>query len=162
MSWSTDDGKHEAWLAPTFADGAYGSGSNGEGVLVTRIGSQRLAYDDWQTRPDTDVIGWTTVCECSWRGPLWTRVASPEWQDLSKRRVFSADGFEPAELEDGGSYDEWRAHIKPVELLADVEAAYEQVAKAQSKLDAAVTAARDGGVPWPEVAYAAGITIARH
>lgn len=34
MGWSTEDGKHEMWVAARFADGAVSGGSNGAGYQV--------------------------------------------------------------------------------------------------------------------------------
>src|SRR5215207_5044816 len=106
MGWQTDDEKHEGWLAPTFADGGLGSGYFSEGVLVARIGEQELEVEQWQYRPDDDVIGWLTVCECGWRGQPWTRVREAGEQDLAVRKVYSFDSFAPTPVDDA-AHAEW-------------------------------------------------------
>ncbi len=39
MSWTTDNGEHELYISPTFADGAVGGSSSGQGIRVARLAS---------------------------------------------------------------------------------------------------------------------------
>lgn len=60
---------HEGWAGALFADGAVGSGFGPGGISVTmRPDGTDLAYDGWQARPDSDVVGWVGACQCGWRG----------------------------------------------------------------------------------------------
>jgi hypothetical protein len=112
MTWQTDDGRHEAWIAATFADGALGGGQDADGVIVTTVGGQELAYEQWQRRPDSEVTGWLILCGCGgWRGRPWFRVADPGEQDLAARRAHSPDCDPPGEVEDA-CHAEWtREHL---------------------------------------------------
>lgn len=145
MSWQTDDGRHEGWVAPTFADGAYGTGGNGEGVIVSRIGTKVLEYDDWQTRPEFEVIGWTAVCECGWRGQMWTRVASgAEVLGNPGARLAYSEDIWADDLNDLG-HAEWKVHIAPVVALEEVRRLVARRAEIESELEKAVAAARRAG-----------------
>lgn len=178
MTWQTDDGKHEGWVAPTFADGGIGSGWAGPapgtgngGVLVARIGDRELDYDDWQYRPEAEVTGWVMACNCNpdprrWRGKRvllgqpWTRVTSPAEQDLAARRVYSPGGDYgdgPREIEDA-CHAEWRAHVRPDEVLAEVSTLAAEHADVGQRLAEVVGRARAVGVSWTDIGAAAGIT----
>lgn len=156
MTWELEDGQHEGFLAPTFADGGLGGGSSSRGVNVTRIGDRDLPIEQWQDRPYADVIGWTTVCECGWRGPLWERVADPDEQDLAARKVYSEDGYGD-DLE-ATSHAEWKDHVRPFEGLGEIAALARQHATIGRQLADAVARARTGGASWADVGTAAGMT----
>lgn len=157
MSWQTDDGKHEGWLAPTFTDGALGSGWSHQGVMVTRIGERELEYEQWQHRPEAEVTGWVTACECGWRGLPWTRVTAPDDQDLAARRVYSPDADEPQGVHDA-SHAEWKEHVSPHEILTEVAALSREHAEVGRRLAEAVARARAAGASWTDVGGAAGMT----
>lgn len=125
-------------------------------MIVSRLGSgETLPYDRWQTRPDGDVIGWTSVCECGWRGQLWQRVTDPADDDLAARRAYATDSFPPGEVEDACA-DEWQAHTRRLQALAEVTALAREHAEVGRRLDTAVAAARNAGASWAEVGQAAG------
>jgi len=174
MSWQTDDGKHEGWAAQTFADGGLGSGlgsptarelgreprAEDYGVLVSRIDGRELAYDDWQYRPEAEVTGWVSVCECGWRGTPWTRVTIPAEQNLTARRAYTVPGDlgdSPREVEDA-CHAEWKEHIRPHLVLAEVADLAEQHTDVGRRLADAVGRARAVGATWTDIGAAAGIT----
>lgn len=167
MTWQTDDGKHEGWVAPTFADGGLGSGwgvaATGEGtagVLVARIGDRELDSDDWQYRPEAEVTGWVMACDCGWRGQPWTRATSLADQDLAARRAYSPGdnyGDGPREIEDA-CHTEWLAHIRPHQVLAEISTLTAEHADVDQRLADAVGRARAVGVSWTDIGAAAGIT----
>ena len=154
MSWQTDDGEHEGWVAPTFADGAYSTGGNGQGLVVSRIGTKVLEYDEWQTRPESEVIGWTTLCECGWRGQMWTRAASPAevLADPGARLAYCADAWAD-DLDDLG-HAEWKEHIAPVLALAEVSDLALRKIEIDRLLDAALAKAKAAGASESDVARA--------
>lgn len=171
MSWQTDDGKHEGWVAATFADGALGSGwgaptaaqlgrqvrAEDHGVTVARIGDRYLPVAEWQYRPEAEVTGWVTACECGWRGEPWTRVTAPDDQDLAARRVYSPDVDGPQGFHDAG-HAEWKEHIGPHEILTEIATLSHEHAEVGRRLAETVARARAGGASWAEVGSAAGMT----
>lgn len=88
-----------------------------------------------------EVLGWCAECtdlagrgypEC-WRGPVWTRVSSPQGQDLHRRRLYCGDGFG---LDRDGRdlvLADWYVHIAPAEELAARWLAAEAVEHARRK-----------------------------
>src|SRR4051812_12590319 len=122
MSWVSDDGAHDGWTAPLFADGAIGSGWLHSGVLVARLGDgTTLDVGAWQSRPESDIIGWVAACECGWRGTPASRVATPAEHDPTRRRIFSEsydlDGDVECALDVHGA---WTAHLEPFERVSNV------------------------------------------
>lgn len=174
MGWTTDDGKHEGWAAPTFTDGALGSGwgappaerlgreltAEDYGVLVAWIGQRELEYDEWQYRPEAEVTGWVAACGCGWRGTPWTRVADPAEQNVADRRAYSGGGdFDqaPREVEDA-CHAEWHEHVRPHQVLADIVGLADAHAEIGRRLADAVGRARAVGASWADIGAAAGMT----
>lgn len=63
MGYLTDDGRHEGYLVPVFADGERGNGTTGGGIGDGRIavGAGEYAEDGtwpYPTRPAGEVTGW--------------------------------------------------------------------------------------------------------
>lgn len=72
MSWNTDDGLHEGYLLPGFADGHRGDGTTGGGVPpdqmivdVEYVGEPGAITDTrYTTRQAAEVVGWRIICDC--------------------------------------------------------------------------------------------------
>ena len=106
---STHDG-HEGWVAMLFADGATGSGSASGLITVSTLGDgTRLPYDQWQSRPGADVVGWVVTCECGWRGRPWQRTLDPNGDSIDARVGYTDDPTyaEPHEWLESLLHDEW-------------------------------------------------------
>lgn len=159
MGWSSSDGSHEGAAAMLFADGAVGSGWRGETVIVSELGDgTRLEVDDWQYRPEQEVTGWQPRCDCGWRGQVWQRVAGESGTDVAARRVASRDSFPPEAIEDGAFYDEWAAHVEPVDAVARLVVLQQEFQTAAARLDEGVGFARLTGASWAEIGRAVGMT----
>ncbi|MFR9774171.1 AsnC family protein [Nocardia sp. SC052] len=167
MSQQTDDGRHEGHVAHLFADGMFGgSWSNGP-VATTTADGRHLDPEEWQYRSQDEVVGWRVICtdlrtyeapEC-WRGPVWTRVATPFEQDLDARRIYCDDPYGlDQEAIDLIMATDWKPHIGPVVELYAVGLAADEVAAAQRKLTAAVRVARDAGASWTDIGREVGIS----
>lgn len=156
MGWSTDDGKHEGWEAPLFADGAIGGGYTGDRVLVHHDGQGRPLGDRWEERPDSEVVGWVAACECGWRGEPWQRVA-PGAQNLDRRLAYSPDAFAPDRVEEA-AHDEWLKHVAPERGLAAIREAAVRRAQADRELEEAVRSAQSAGASWAKIGEALGIS----
>lgn len=163
MVWFNKDGEHEGASVPLFADGAVGSGWRHGGVLVTCLGDgTKLAVEEWQSRPESGVIGWLPVCSCGWRGTPATRVPTAQEHDPARRQIFCLK-YHLDEVAENALmfYDEWKAHIEPFDLLAEVKEAAVRHDEASRDLDEAVRAAMAAGASWADVERAAGVT-SRH
>ena len=110
MSWVSNNGRHEGYVAPVFADGRMGGGSSAEGVSITMTADgRRLPYDEWETVPESQIVGWVTACSCAdvpdrvgWLGFRWSRVATAEEEDVFAGRLYVADYQDAAFPEDAG------------------------------------------------------------
>ncbi|WP_436535677.1 hypothetical protein [Actinoplanes sp. HUAS TT8] len=125
MSYISDDGHHQGWIAPVFLDGSLGI-SVTDAIVTVGYGPDGAYLDpaDQQERPDTEVTGWMMVCSkpapyrewpaLTWRGSLWSRVRTPAEQDLTARRVCLSDDYnaywEPAAMK-ATAEQEWKRHI---------------------------------------------------
>ncbi|MEV6073423.1 AsnC family protein [Nocardia sp. NPDC052001] len=160
MSWATDDGKHEGWVAAVFADGMYG-GTYGAGTVSATTRADGTPIRDaslWEERPRSEVVAWQPLCECgNWRGARWERVDTAAEQDLARYRAYSEDAWPPEEAEER-TYAEWKHHIAPFKALNAIEDAAEAVSAAQAELTEAVNQARDFGASWDAIGRAAGMT----
>lgn len=163
MGWDLGDGVHEGWAACVAPDGRISVGSSGEGMLVTGV-TGKYPRDkhlrDREIVSDAQIVGWRGACACGWHGLLWERVASSAAADFSRRRDYvSPDGFADASkrVEDA-IYEEWRAHVAPVEAIGGIEAAAREYRQAGRRLDRTVAAARATGASWTDIGRAVGIS----
>ncbi len=182
MGWMTEDGLHEGYVVPVFADGVRGAGISGGGIPDDQVivGSH---YDDsdpsrptthYETRPAAEAIGWCIACACrdrsgllldpekQWVSALLARVPSRSLEDVSGGRIYAADE-DVIYVADGGEVEEqlrrrWTTeHAGGREALARVVAAQERVRQAEHELDAAVAEARASGAVWEDIAVATGM-----
>lgn len=165
MSWSTEDGKHEMWIAARFADGAVSGGSGPNGYQVAYAADGTELHGRQEYRPDTAAVGWIGVCTCGWRSQPWTRVADRTEEDLSARRAFGDYLLEGRVLFDDNRAEveqaihaEWKRHIKPDQLLADIAELTARRREIDDRLAAKVAKARQVKIPWEDIGRAAGIT----
>lgn len=165
MSWQTEDGKHEGWATAWFPDDMLGIASQGGLIQVAMPQAEGRLFDYsaidaemWRSRDE--VAGFQIVCDCGWRGTLWTRVRAPAEQDIEKRLLFSEDGY--ADDFDELLRPEWAAHIAPDEALRAVAEAAEELnavtAPLAEQLEVRVLAARALGASWTDVGRAVGIS----
>lgn len=174
MGYVTDEGRHEGYLVPVFAEGERGNGSTGGGIGDDQIavGAGECAEDGtwtYPTRPASEVTGWMVCCDCwpgdsfrpaTWQGPIFTRVSSPDQEDLAGRHLYAPDDevayvAERIEVEEA-VIDVWRTeHVHCAEALGEIETSASAAAHAKDRLDAAVATARRGGASWPEIGRAA-------
>lgn len=166
MTWMTEDGLHEGWAAARFADGAISgsTGPDGYRVSYSADGAEAWELDEW--RPDDAVVGWIGACTCGWRGQPWTRVADRAEEDLAARRAFGDYVTEDGRVLFDADRDvvadavhaEWKQHIYPELLLAEVAALAQEHAEAGRRLAEAVGRARAVELSWSDIGTAAGIT----
>lgn len=170
VSWTTDDGRHELYLAAAFTDGSLGSGSNAAGVRVmdSPDGSP-LPADEWHTRPDKEVTGWVVCCthhddggyrSATERLATWDRVATSEEEQPEVGRFYESDSA--IDLDTRADVEElmlklWHSHLEPVNARTAISGAAEEVARATRALDQAVQTGRTAGLTWAEIGQAAGI-----
>jgi hypothetical protein len=174
MGYLTDDGRHEGYLVPVFTDGERGNGTTGGGIGDDRIavGAGEYAADGtwtYPTRPASEVTGWAVCCDCwtgsafqptTLTGPVFTRVSSPDLEDLTRRRLYAPDNevayvAERLDVEEA-VIDVWRTeHVVGAEALAEIATAAIDVAPATDRLDAAVATARRSGASWSDIGRAA-------
>lgn len=160
-----------------FFDGERGTGTTGGGIPDDQVVSGHIAQAEdgtWThpTRPAREVTGWAVCCDCTrgdtsrhttWIGPTFTRVSSPELEDLAVLRLFARDDdvsyvAERAEVE-GAVIDGWRCeHAFSADALSEVETDAIASDDASQRLDAAVAIARHGGASWANIGQAAGMT----
>ncbi|WP_214417044.1 hypothetical protein [Sphaerisporangium fuscum] len=161
MAWVSDEAVgHEGWDAAVFSGGRVSVGSGGGGALVRRDGPDGL---DDTGAPEVvsghAAIGWRSMCECGWRGPLWRRASSPEEHDRAARLVWvEVDQYGDAseDIRDA-MRAEWSEHLPPARLAA-VGREARAVEVAQARLTGAVHAAREAGHSWADIGEAVGIT----
>lgn len=178
MGWVTEDGLHEGYLVPMFADGQRGAGVMSGSIPADQVvvGSQTEQQDGtwaWPTRPAAEVTGWVVCCDCSrrggfgapdvWVGPVFARVPSKSLESLGDRRVFAVDDDVPETAErvdlEEAAYDLWRSeHAFNNDALAELEAASEALAAAKLRVETAVALARHSGASWAAIGRAIGIT----
>jgi hypothetical protein len=179
VTWSTEDGKHEGWVAALFADGAIHGSSRFDGFQASYAadGSEMFFPEDW--RPHTAVVGWVGACTCGWRSQPWTRASVRAGEDLAARRAFGdyvwVDGeavtdFDPATVSGPVLFDvdhkvvaeavhaEWKRHIEPALLLGEIAELTARRREVDERLAVAVAQARKAKTPWEDIGRAAGIT----
>lgn len=176
MGCVTDDGRHEGYLVALFADGERGNATTGGGIGDDQIAvgdGVRVGDGAWTfpTRPASEVTGWVVCCDCwtgnsfrptTWAGPVFTRVSSPDLEDLVGRRLYAPDDQvarvgERLDVE-AAVLQVWRTeHVVSAEELAEIETGAIDAARVKGRLDAAVAAARRGGASWSDIGRAAGM-----
>jgi hypothetical protein len=151
---------HEGHVECVFADGHSGSSYQGSYVFATQWPDGRsIDYDDWEKRPEGEVVAWRAQCECGWRGDRWARADRPE--SVARRdHVLYADEALLSNDEEDLVLAEWRRHVEPHQRTKSVREAAEAVASANESLIEAVRTARTGEapVPWEALGRAIGIT----
>lgn len=168
MGWRSEDGTHAGWAATEFSGDRYAYGASGK--PIGQGGGALVRYRDpdtghWERRQEVvdgrAALGWRGLCECGWRGPLWTRADEPELADLDVRRLHlpepSPYGIPPEGIEDA-IRAEWQAHLHPTDALTEVRIHAAAMAAAQVRLADAVRAARRTGSSWADIGNAAAIT----
>jgi hypothetical protein len=163
MTWTTEDGKHEAWVAAFFGDGAISVGSGPEGLAVHAGGAAPIAIDEH--RPAENAIGWVGACSCGWRSTPWVRVADLDDQDLTRHRAYGDYLYEgqlvfdesPREIEQA-VHAEWQQHLEPALLLAEIADLTTQRRALDDRLAATVARARRAKLAWEDIGRAAGVT----
>jgi hypothetical protein len=161
MTWTTEDGKHEAWVAAVFRDGAISVGSGPEGLAVHAGGAAKIEIDEW--RPAENAIGWIGACSCGWRSTPWVRATDETEQDLAEHRAFGDVLYEgqmvfdecPREVEQG-VHVEWKRHIEPDLLLGEISELTARRREVDEHLAATVAKARRLKVAWEDIGRAAG------
>ena len=179
MGFATEDGKHEGWVAALFADGAISGTSSAQGFQASYAadGGEMFYLDDW--RPHSAVIGWVGACTCGWRSVPWTRVGTSTEEDLAARRAYGdfvwidremVTDFDPAAPPGPVWFDvdhnaigeithaEWKQHIEPDLLLAEIANLTAQRQEVDERLAATVARARAVSLTWEDIGRAAGVT----
>ena len=174
MGFLTNDGLHEGYVVPQFADGELAIGSSVGTVPADQVVSgQPFENVDgrwvWPTRPASEVAGWVVCCDCStgygssrttWTGPVIARVPLASEEDLPSLLLYANDD----DVNDASSREDveslvhrlWRAeHTNSHIALAAVRAASNEVETAQDRLSSAIANARSAGAGWAEVSVAA-------
>ncbi|MCP9625239.1 hypothetical protein NMK54_34400 [Nocardia otitidiscaviarum] len=166
MGRMTEDGRHEGVVIHIFGDGMSGSSWSGGPVATVRADGTDLPTEDWQTRTWEDVVAFRAICtDCSdyryrqcWQGPVWTRVATADDQDLTQRRLYAPDQYGLDEASEDLIMQAWDQHIAPYAGCWAIEVAAAAVAEAQQRLTDAVREAREQGASWEAIGTAAGMT----
>ena len=165
MSWITDAGDHEGWVARVLEDGREAHGSTGrhrDDGSVEYVELVGVAGDpDGEEQVSSDhVVAWVPECTCGWRGTIWERVTELHLADDAAQRGWrplGEVGDEPPHVEEF-AHAEWRRHLQPHDAAAAVGRAAEAVAEHQRQLEAAVIDARRLGLSWEKIGAAVGIT----
>lgn len=178
MGWVTDDGQHEGYLVPEFADGVRGSGTTGGGVPNDQVIVDMIWDDEpeagWRhvTRPAGEVIAWRVMCDCTppigarsqWASakPI-ARVPSQALEDLAARRMWADDenvpyASERTDVEDVARGIWWTEHAGRHDALGHLEAAVAAEAAARTEVNRQALQARMAGATWDQIGRAAGIT----
>jgi hypothetical protein len=166
MTWETEDGTHEGWVAPLFADGAISASSGFDTYTVSYDAAGASLFDRDEWRPGAAVVGWVAACTCGWRGQPWLRAAELSDEDLAARRVYgdyrADDGrllFDPEQATVSAAVrTEWQQHVEPDLLLAEIAELTEQRNDLDRRLAGTVAKARQAGSTWDAIGRAAGIT----
>lgn len=167
MGRQTIDGRHEGVVVHLFADGSYGSSWGGGGPIPTHTpDGTPIPYAEQQTRSHAEIVGWRAACADPgdyrdrehWRGPVWTRVATLDDQDLDAHRIYCDDPYGLDEASEDLICVDWHVHIGASVELHQVALAADEVADAQRKLTEAVRVARDAGASWTDIGRAVGIS----
>lgn len=181
MGWIDDNGLHEGYVVPEFADGALGQPVSGGGVpqdqVIVEISYSPNAGEDLVlTRPAAEAIGWRILCDCRdertgdllpaekrWRSPLLVRVPSKALEDLDGGRIYAADE-DVIYVGDGDDAHEavlrqlWRSeHVDERDALARITAARSSIEVLERELEDAVSRARAQGASWEAIGRAAGM-----
>lgn len=164
MGWTSNDFKHEGWVAEIAPDGRLSGSSTGAGILFHGItGNYQPAgefHPDEEIVPHDLIMNWRGTCTCGWQGKLWQRVLTPEEADFASRREYcpAGGGAYVSERVEDAVQDEWMIHIAPSEAILGVEAAAREYRQAGHRLDKTVAAAKAAGASWTDIGHAAGIS----
>lgn len=165
MSWSTEDGAHEMWIAARFADGAISGGYSNAGYRIMYAADGTDVYAREENRPDTASVGWIGVCTCGWRSTPWTRVSDRAQEDLAARRAFGDYLYEGQVMFDQNRAEveqvihaAWKRHIEPERLLTEIAELTGRRREIDQRLATTVAQARKANTPWEDIGRAAGIT----
>lgn len=161
--WSTDDGEHEGWPATIAPDGRIAASSSGACWFFQGV-TGKYPLDEsnpgQEVVPDAEIVGWHGACTCGWRAEPFTRAATQADADLDQR-----SDYVPFEEYAGAShavtdliYEEWRAHIAPVEAIHGVKEAAREHRQAGIRLDKSVAAAKAAGASWADIGSATGMS----
>lgn len=169
MGKMTNDGRHEGVIHHLFGDGSYGSSWSGGPIAEHTADGTPIPRAEQRTRDYAEVVSWRAICICTephefrgrerWRGPLWTRVATLDEQDLDQHRLYLDDDRPLDEESEDLILVDWDIHVGPAsdELYA-VRLAADEVADAQARLTEAVRAAREAGASWTDIGRATGMS----
>lgn len=173
MGWISNDSLHEGYLEVVLADGTTTSTSNAAGPVV-HINDDAGNYTERdEQRSDDEVVGWRLRCDCAptsadsgstWTGDVWQRVPTPMLEDLDAGLIYVAPG-EPAgtigERSEVGEIARARwlsIHLSPLDALAAIRQAQENIAAEGERLNEAVAHARASGQTWQTIGNAAGMS----
>lgn len=184
MGWLFEAGEHfhEGYLLPEFGDGTLGragttGGPDGSVHVIISFGdgsseSQVPPYWGRQTRPAAQITGWRIACDChhgsrqrteQWVSPTrWVRVPSLALQDVAAGKIYASDDDVAdvnirADVEAAARTLLRREHLDGDIAIVEIQAARQEMANAQARLDAAVQAARAAGLSWAAIGDAAGM-----
>jgi hypothetical protein len=179
MGWEFETGEHthEGYLLPEFGDGTLGSsGTTGapDGSVHVIISFGDGDSESRVTRPVAQITGWRIACDCyrsgsfqrseAWVSPTqWVRVPSAALQDVAAGKIYASDDDVAdvslrADVEAAVLTLLRREHLDGDIAIVEIQAARQELANAQGRLDAAVQAARAAGLSWAAIGDAAGMT----
>lgn len=169
MARSSESAAHEGYLEYVFTDGCAGSEWGDDGVAVSIDADGRpIPVERRVSRPPAEVIGWRVACDCpgrkrGWASELWIRVPSRALEDLSAHRIHATDE-ETWTVDDRDDVHaavehQWHTeHAEPFAVLDEIREAQADLARATTRLDDAVCAARRIGTSWEAIGQAAGVS----
>lgn len=181
MTWKTDDGAHESYILPEFADGVRGLGITSNKVewdeVIVQVEYPEDGEIDYLVRPAAEVVGWRLVCDCiddpeldgrpshQWIGPLIVRVPSKALEDVAAGRIYAPDDHVP-DVNENDDEDrlaplelQWRReHVDNLEELTRLRRIRSHLRAADVELEEAVMAARAAGFSWEAIGANLGMT----
>lgn len=178
MGWQFEAGEHfhEGYLLPEFGDGTVGGGAttgsaDGSVHVIISFGDGSADSRGRETRPAAEITGWRIACDCYRHGSSqraqrwvsatrWVRVPSRALQDVAAGKIYASDDDVAdvsirADVEAAALTLLRREHLDGDMAVAEIQAARQEVARAQTRLDAAVQAARAAGLSWAAIGEAA-------
>lgn len=170
MGWIDEDGMHEGYFLPLFADGSQGSSLHGDQIEIgVDPEGRKIPIGKRELRSQDEVTGWDLCCNCSFKGSRqyrtvvlarWERVWPPEISDPAARRVATDDPWwidgDPAVEE--AALPVWESHVSPQKAIEAITSAQVATGRASRQLDEAVAAGRAGGLSWADIGRAVGVT----
>ncbi|WP_066466164.1 hypothetical protein [Sanguibacter suarezii] len=150
-----------------FADGMISVGRQGKDILVGHTADGlMLPSEQWVLRSPGGAVGWVVKCDCPDRTTRilarWTRVASPEEEDLTRGARYAADE-DVTDLDVRDDVERqalalWDAHRLPGLAAKELQRPAEAARRARAALDEALATARTAGLSWADVGRAVGAT----